>query len=477
MAVQKIKKITPFATNPSKWYLDVVHNGNLIAYGPFKGSVIFKPLAYSIWENIQKILDKNFKKLGVKNVYMPLLIPESSIKKEQEHVKGFAPELATITQVGGKILKEKLHIRPTSETVFTQLFAEQLSSYQDLPLLYNQWVNVLRWEKNTTPFLRTSEFLWQEGHTCHFSREEAWEFAKNLAFLYKKFLEEYLAIPTYFGAKTERERFSGAEVTFTLEAMMRDGKALQSATSHVLGQNFSKAFDITFKDKNNQRLHPFQTSWGLSTRVIGGMIMCHGDDRGIVIPPKIAQKKVDVVTINPKQELRIKQKALQILSILNNSKIWAEIDDSAKNIGFKAAKSEISGTPLRIEIGKQEIEEQVVTLIRRDTLEKKVVSISELIPETNQLLEDIQKNLLDKAQERLEKNTVHVENFEEFQQKIREGKFVSCYFLGTAEDEAKIQEKTGATARVILDETNHKAQKCIWSREITQRIVIFARAY
>lgn len=475
--MRKIKKITPFATNPSKWYLDVVHNGNLIAYGPFKGSIIFKPLAYSIWENIQKILDKSFKKLGVKNVYMPLLIPESSIKKEQEHVKGFAPELATITQVGGKILQEKLHIRPTSETIFSQLFAEQLSSYQDLPLLFNQWANVLRWEKNTTPFLRTSEFLWQEGHTCHFSRQEALEFAKNIAFLYKTFLEEYLAIPTYFGVKTERERFSGAEVTFTLEAMMRDGKALQSATSHMLGQNFTKAFDVTFKDKNNQRIHPFQTSWGLSTRVIGGLIMCHGDDRGIIIPPKIAQKKIDVVTINPKQEPKIKQRALQILSMLNSYEIIAAIDDSDKNIGFKAAKSEISGTPLRVEIGEREIKEQVVSLIRRDTLEKKVVTLNELIPNVSKLLDEIQKNLLLKAQELLEKNTVYVEDFEEFKKKIKEGKFVSCYFLGGTKEEEKIQEETGATARVVLDENSTNTKKCVWSGKETKRIVIFARAY
>ncbi|AXE60963.1 proline--tRNA ligase [[Mycoplasma] phocae] len=477
--MKKLEKITPQNEDFARWYTDVIKNGDLMAYGASKGSIIFKPLSFGIWDNIRLILDREFKKAGVQNVNLPLLIPESLLAKEKEHLEGFNPELATVTEVGGKKLSEKYYIRPTSETLFGDFFKNEINSYNDLPLIYNQWVNVLRWEKTTNPFLRTREFLWQEGHTMHSDPKEAKTLTLKMLKIYKKFVNDYLAIPVIDGEKTEHEKFSGADFTYTIEAMMKDGKALQAGTSHYLGQNFSMPFDITFKNKDNKLEYAYGTSWGVSTRLIGALIMTHGDDRGIIIPPKIAPIQVDILELFVNKEPKVHNLAVSIEKTLNKIGITTKIDDSDKGAGFKASNSEIHGTPIRIEIGPRDLAENRILLVRRDTLEKFHVSVDDIKETVKEMLEEIQNNLYKQAEERLIKNLVEVNNFEDFKTAISKGHWVIANFAGNGEDEVKIKELTGASTRCMPFKLPIKLKddKCFFSNKKTKKCVIFAKAY
>ncbi|AWX69398.1 proline--tRNA ligase [[Mycoplasma] anseris] len=477
--MKKLDKITPQNEDFARWYTDVIKNGDLMAYGASKGSIIFKPLSFGIWDNIRLALDKKFKTKNVQNVYLPLLIPESLLQKEKDHLEGFNPELATITEVGGKKLNEKFYIRPTSETLFGDFFKNEIESHNDLPLIYNQWVNVLRWEKTTNPFLRTREFLWQEGHTMHANSLEAITLTKEMLKVYEDFLKEYLALPVLSGQKTEHEKFSGAEFTLTVEAMMKDKKALQAGTSHYLGQNFTKPFNISFKNKDNQQEFAYGTSWGVSTRLLGALIMTHGDDRGIIIPPKIAPTQIDFIELFANKNESIHLKAKELVNQLLENDLLVKLDDSDKGPGFKAANSEIHGTPLRIELGPKDLENNNVVLIRRDTLERKVVAIDDIVKEAKNLLNDIQENLYNKAKERLNSNFVEVSTYEEFKEVIASGKWVLAPFDGDGEIEKIIKEETGATTRCIPFQLpiEIKNDKCFYTKKKTNRFVAFAKAY
>lgn len=471
-----LNNITPMEENFAKWYQDVVVKGNLIAYSDVKGLMIFKPIAYGIWENIQKELNNLFAAEQIRNVYLPSLIPLAAIEKEQKHIAGFAPELATVTKVGTKKLEQELVLRPTSEVLFGPLFASEINSYNDLPLIYNQWASVIRWEKTTNPFLRNREFLWQEGHTAHANDKEAQTWALKMIKLYQNFVQKYLAMPTISGQKTEREKFSGAVNTYTIEAMMKDGKALQAGTSHFLGTNFAKPFNIMFKNKNNEREYVKQTSWGVSTRLIGGLIMTHGDNRGIIIPPRIAPYQIDILDLMGHKEPGVRQKAKQIGQKLAQE-FRIRYDFSNKSLGQKAAQSEIEGTPLRIEIGKRDLATDQVLLVRRDTLTKTLVKVADLTAQVKIALTEIQANLLQKATEHLETNIVEVKTYEEFKKEIKKGKFVLVPFTGSEKDEAKIQTETLATARCILLNHQKPSSPCVITNESTNNYVIFARAY
>ncbi|WP_412031567.1 proline--tRNA ligase [Metamycoplasma buccale] len=476
--MKQLEKITPQKEDFAKWYTDVIKNGDLMAYGATKGSIIFKPLSFGIWDNIRYNMDKEFKKNNIKNVYLPLLIPESLLQKEKDHLAGFNPELATVTEVGGKKLSEKYFIRPTSEVLFADLFKNEIESHNDLPILYNQWVNVLRWEKTTNPFLRTREFLWQEGHTMHANSLEAKDLTYSMLNVYKNFVEAYLAIPVLSGNKTEHEKFSGADFTLTIEAMMKDGKALQSGTSHYLGQNFTKAFGITFKNKNNEEEFAYGISFGISTRLLGALIMTHGDDRGIIIPPKIAPIQIDILEILANKDKHVHEVALEIFNKLSK-KFSVSLDSSEKMPGFKAANSEIHGTPLRIEIGPKDTLKQQVILVRRDTLEKIICPLSSLEKTVKKLLIEIQNYLYLTAKDRLLNNFIEVTNYEEFKNAIQNGKWVIAPFEGTEEDEVKIKEETGASTRCIPFKSpiTIKSKNCFYTGKKSNRIVVFARAY
>ncbi|VEU70611.1 proline--tRNA ligase [Mycoplasmopsis glycophila] len=478
---KELDKITPLEKDFAKWYTDVVKNGNLIAYGPTKGTLIFKPNSYGIWELIQENLNKIFKSKGVQNVYLPLLIPESLFALEKEHVEGFNPELATVTHVGDRELHEKLYIRPTSEVLFADFFKNSINSYNDLPLLYNQWANVLRWEKTTNPFLRSREFLWQEGHTAHSDPLEARKFTRTMINTYAKFLKNYLAIPTIVGKKTPHEKFAGACSTYTIEAMMKDGKALQSGTSHYFAQNFSKAYNITFKNKNNEEEFVYQTSWGVTTRLIGALIMTHGDNRGIIIPPKVAPVQIDILELFAKKSPIVSEVAQQLKLELSR-KFRVRLDNTDKNPGYKAANSEIQGVPLRIEVGPRDLEQGMVTLVRRDDVENKIlVKVEEVKNIVAKTLDDIHNSLYNAAEKRLEERTVFVYNYEDFKKEIAEQKFVIAPFCCSDFAEEKIKEETGATARCI-PKTLDKPLKNIdclipTCQNKTNRYVVFAKAY
>lgn len=476
--MKKIEKITLQKEDFASWYTDVIKNGDLMSYGSSKGSIIFKPLSFAIWENIRNTLDKMFKTKNVKNVYLPLLIPESLLQKEKEHVQGFNPELATITEVGGKKLSEKFYVRPTSETLFGEFFKNELNLYNELPLIFNQWANVVRWEKTTNPFLRTREFLWQEGHTIHKTEEEARKLTLEILDIYKNFLKEYLAIPIVEGQKTEHEKFSGAVDTYTIEAMMKDGKALQAGTSHYLGQNFTKAFNVTYKNEENKLVNPYGTSWGTTTRLIGALIMTHGDDHGIIIPPKIAPLQIDILELFSKKDSLVSKISNDIYNVLTKE-FRVSIDKSDKNPGFKAANSEIHGTPLRIEIGPNDVKNNQVIFVRRDTLEKITIKIENVFFEAQKILEEIQNNLYNNALTRLNNNFSIASNYNEFKKLISEGKWVITLFAGTDQDEVKIKEETGASTRCYPFKTpiNISTDKCFYTNKKTKRIVIFAKAY
>lgn len=473
------KKITPRSEDYSQWYLDVIAAADLADYGPVKGTMVIKPYGYAIWEATQKYLDEKFKATGVQNAYFPMLIPEKLLKREENHVEGFAPEVAVVTHAGGKKLDEPLVVRPTSETIMYEVFSTWIRSYRDLPLLINQWANVIRWEMRTRLFLRTTEFLWQEGHTVHETHDQADERAREMLNIYKDFAENYMAIPVILGTKTESEKFAGALRTYCVEAMMQDGKALQFATSHNLGQNFAKVFNVKFLDRENSEQFGWQTSWGLSTRTIGGLIMTHSDDKGLVLPPKMASIQVVITTITPNEEVKktVSEKAQELAQILRNSFIKTHIDDRDLRPGEKYFEWEKKGVPIRIELGPKDIANNSAVLVRRDLGTKNQVDLSNLEKEVSAMLEDIQVTLYKKALAYRKENTVQVDNWENFVKEIKSGKFVEAHWDGKADTEAKIKEETGATIRCIPFDQKKEVGECVYSKKPSQGRVVFALSY
>ncbi len=474
------ERITPLETDFAKWYTDVVKQSELMTYGPVKGTIIFEPSGFAIWDNIKNVLDDKFKKLGVNNVYFPLFIPKKYLEKEKDHIEGFSPEVATITKVGETQLEEEIVVRPTSEVLFCNYFADKINSYKDLPILYNQWANVVRWEKTTRPFLRTSEFLWQEGHTVHTNAIEARQMARRMIKVYSKFLRDYLAIPTLMGKKTPLERFAGAKTTYTIEALMKDGKALQSGTSHYLGQNFSHAFNIKFQNQDNKLEFAYQTSWGVSTRLIGALIMCHSDNYGLVIPPKIAPIKIVIMTIFADRNPQVNEVAKLLYKKLHR-RFATIIDDSNKGPGYKAAANEIKGMPIRIEVGPRDLENNEVTIVRRDTLAKTKIKIEEVNDAIKPLLIDIQNSMLEKATKHLNDRIVTVENYDQFKENIKNNNIVLAPFWCNSAAELKIKNETTATTRCIpMGEVSKPkpGTRCFYNpNKIANKMVYFAKAY
>jgi len=470
--------ITSRADNFSQWYLDIIKSADLAEYGPSKGSMVIKPHGYAIWELIKNELDKRIKKTGISNAYFPLLIPEKLLRKEQEHIEGFSPEIVAATYAGGKRLKEALIVRPTSETIIYKIISGWIRSYKDLPVLINQWANVVRWEMRPRLFLRTTEFLWQEGHTAHATNLEAKNRALKMLKVYQDFAKEILAIPTIAGVKTASERFAGAKETYTLEAMMQDGKALQLATSHDLGQNFSKPFGIKFIDEEGKLNYCYQTSWGMSTRVIGALIMAHSDDVGLILPPQIAPVQVVVVPIWPKEKDRkiVVKKAVNVYKRVRRI-FRVELDASEQHAGQKFYEWERKGVPIRIEIGPKEVEQDKVLIVRRDTRTKRLVKIEILEEEIKRELIRMQNDLYEKALQFRNKRTVEVNNWVQFKKEIKKNNFVIAYFKEDKEIEQKIKIETGATARCIILEQKGRICKCMYSGKPTKTRVLFARAY
>jgi len=472
---QFVKEVADINENFAQWYTDVVLKTELVDYGPVKGTMVIRPYGYAIWENIQKDMDARFKATGSKNAYFPLLIPMSFFTKEAEHVEGFAPEVAVVTHAGGAKLEEPLAIRPTSETVIGTMYSKWIQSYRDLPVIMNQWCNVMRWEKTTRPFLRTSEFLWQEGHTVHATEEEAMEETIKMLNVYRDFMEETLAMPVFCGRKTEKEKFAGAVATFGLEAMMLDGKSLQSGTSHYLGQNFSKAFDIKFLDKDGVQKYGYTTSWGTSTRMIGAVIMSHGDQRGLVLPPKVAPIQVIIVPIAVHKGGVI-EKAKELETALLSAGIRAQTDTRDMSPGWKFNEWEMKGVPVRIEIGPRDIENNQVMIMRRDTLEKQALSIDGLANALTELLDTVQKDMLVKARARRDAKIVEADSLEGILAGVEGKNFVKAGWCGCRECEDKVKETAQATARVMCDEEG-VPEKCAICGKPAKHKVIFARAY
>ncbi|MDD7701474.1 MAG: proline--tRNA ligase [Lachnospiraceae bacterium] len=470
-----VEQITDMDQDFTQWYTDVCTKADLIAYSHIKGFMVIKPYGYAIWENIQALLDKRFKATGVENVYMPLLIPESLLAKEGELVNGFAPEVAWVTAGGTEPLTERLAIRPTSETVFSDFYKDDVHSYRDLPRLYNQWCSVVRWEKETRPFLRSREFLWQEGHTIHATKEEAEERTQQMLNIYADFMAEDMAIPTIKGQKTEKEKFAGAEATYTVEAMMHDGRALQSGTSHFFGQKFSEAYDITFTDKDNQLKYVWQTSWGVTTRMIGAMIMVHGDNRGLCLPPHIAPTQVMIIPIQQKKD-GVLDKAYELRDRLSSFKV--KVDDSDKTPGYKYAEQEMRGIPLRLEVGPRDIENKVCVLVRRDTLEKIEVSMDEIETKVAELLDTMQKDMLEKARAHMAAETTEAKTAAEFKAHFEKGNgFVEAMWCGDRACEDKIKEELGVTSRCMPFEQKEISGTCVCCGKPAHKMVIWAKAY
>ena len=473
-----MKNLTPMSEDFNQWYTDIIQEAELADYSPVKGTMVIRPYGYAIWENIQEYLDNRFKETGHKNAYFPLFIPKSFIEKEAEHVEGFSPELATVTHAGGKELEEPLIVRPTSETIINHMFSKWISSHRDLPLLINQWANVVRWEMRTRLFLRTSEFLWQEGHTAHTTKEEANEEAIQMLNIYEEFVQNIAAVSVTKGLKSELEKFAGAEKTYSIEAMMLDKKALQAGTSHELGQNFSKAFEIEYSDENNKLQNPFQTSWGVSTRLIGMIIMAHGDDKGLKLPPNLAPIQVVIVPIIPSKDdkNKVMENVENIKTMLSNYRL--SIDDREEvTPGYKFNEWELKGVPIRIEIGPRDIENNKVILSRRDIdNSKEEVSIEKLESKIDQLLTDIQKNMFDVTKNHMEENTIHVDSKEDLIETLnnKEG-FVTCYWSENKDDELEIKELTSATIRCYP--INNEETKQSINDKNDGKFAIFSKAY
>ena len=469
-----VEQIADIEKDFPQWYTDVVIKTGLVDYGPVKGTMVIRPYGYAIWENIQSELDKRFKATGHKNAYFPLLIPMSFFTKEAEHVEGFAPEVAVVTHAGGEELAEPLAIRPTSETIFGSMYSKWIQSYRDLPVLINQWANVMRWEKTTRPFLRTSEFLWQEGHTAHSSEEEATEETLKMLGVYKEFAENCLAIPVITGRKTEKEKFAGAVATFGMEAMMKDGKSLQAGTSHYLGQNFAKAFDIKYLDKDGVQKYVYTSSWGVSTRLIGALIMAHGDGRGLVIPPVVAPVQVVIVPIAVKKA-GVLEKCAEVKAALEKAGVRVVLDDTDNSPGWKFNEWEMKGVPLRIELGPRDIEAGKALIFRRDTLGKTEYSLDGIEQSVKELLDTVQKEMLESARARRDGRIVYADDMQGILDGVEKGNFVKAGWCGCRQCEDKIKAETAATARVYAE--GESAEKCAVCGKKAEHTVIFARAY
>ncbi len=473
---RKVEEITPRDVDFAKWYTDVVKKTDLVDYSSVKGCMIIRPYGYAIWENIQNILNRKFKETGHSNVYMPLFIPESLLNKEKEHVEGFAPEVAWVTHGGSEKLTERLCVRPTSETLFCEHYANVIRSYRDLPKLYNQWCSVVRWEKTTRPFLRSREFLWQEGHTMHATAEDAERETLQMLDVYADFCENSLAIPVVKGRKTDKEKFAGANATYTIEALMHDGKALQSGTSHNFGDSFAKAFDVNFLDKDNTLKPCHQTSWGMSTRIIGGIIMTHGDDNGLVLPPAVAPVQVIVVPIAQHKE-GVADKALEVKNKISEF-VRADIDLSDNSPGWKFAEYEMRGVPLRLELGPKDIENGQCVLVRRDTAEKVTVSLDALEETIPELLVDITKTLYTRALERRESMTYDAHSLEELCD-IAQNKpgFIRAMWCGDLECEEKLKEVADVTSRCIPFDGEPIADTCVCCGKKADKLLYWGKAY
>lgn len=475
-----VTEITPQNEDFSRWYLDVIKKADLMDYSPVRGCIVFKPEGYELWEACQRGLDQRFKATGHRNAYFPLFIPESFFEKEKEHIEGFNPELPWVTEAGGEKLEERLAIRPTSETMVGHMYAQWIHSYRDLPLLLNQWSNVVRWEKRTLPFLRTSEFLWQEGHTAHSTSEEAVDETMKILDLYTDFVETELAIPVYRGQKTPSEKFAGAVDTFSIEAMMKDGKAVQAGTSHYLGQNFAKGFDIKFLDKDNVLKHVYTTSWGVSTRLLGALIMVHGDDRGLALPPKVAATQVIIIPIGPQKERdRVVEHATGILNTLQSAGLRVRMDAREDlSPGWKFNEYEMRGVPVRLEVGPRDIDNGQVILVRRDTSEKTPVPQDSLVEALPKLLDDIQANMYEKAKVFRDSHSYTANTLSELSEIIREKRgFVLGGWCGDDECEKAVKDECSATSRNIPFNPPAHMENCITCGKPAKHSVWFARAY
>ena len=471
-----VEDITSMEVDFAKWYTDIVKKAELCDYSSVKGCMIIRPYGYAIWENIQHILDAEFKKTGHQNVAMPLFIPESLLQKEKDHVEGFAPEVAWVTYGGSEELEERLCVRPTSETLFCDHYKNIIKSYRDLPKLYNQWCSVVRWEKTTRPFLRTREFLWQEGHTMHETAQDAIEETERILNIYADFCEKDLAMPVVRGKKTDSEKFAGAESTYTIEAMMHDGKSLQAGTSHYFGQNFAKAFEIEFQNRENKPQTPHQTSWGVSTRLIGGIIMTHGDDNGLVLPPAIAPIQVIVIPVAQHKEGVI-EKAQEVKERLSKQ-FRTDIDISDNSPGWKFAQYEMKGVPLRLEIGPKDIEKNQCVLVRRDNREKTFVSLDELESKVTELLQAVHDGMYQKALENRERRTYVARTLDEMIQTANEHNgFIKAMWCGEAECEEKLKEVAGVSSRCIPFDQEHLSDTCVCCGKPAKAMVIWGKAY
>ena len=491
---KELKQLTKRAENYSQWYNDLVVKTDLAEQSPVRGCMVIKPYGYAIWEKMQAELDKEFKKTGVQNAYFPMLIPKSFLSKEAEHVKGFAKECAVVTHYrlkasedGNSVvvdpaakLDEELIIRPTSETIIWNTYRGWIHSWRDLPIMCNQWCNVMRWEMRTRPFLRTSEFLWQEGHTAHATKEEAEQEAQTMLKVYADFAEKWMAVPVLQGVKSETERFAGALDTYTIEAMMQDGKALQSGTSHFLGQNFAKSFDVQFLNIENKPDYVWATSWGVSTRLMGALIMVHSDDNGLVLPPKLAPIQVVIVPIYKGDEQRkaISDKLQPVITKMQELGISVKFDDSDnKRPGFKFADYELKGVPVRLVMGGRDLENNTIEIMRRDTLEKENVSFDGIVERVQTLLDDIQRNLFEKARAYRDAHIFECDNYDEFKERVKDGGFFLCHWDGTAETEAKIKEDTQATIRCVPFDYEQTEGIDMVSGKPSKHRVIIARSY
>ncbi|MBO7339372.1 MAG: proline--tRNA ligase [Lachnospiraceae bacterium] len=471
-----VEAITSMEEDFAQWYTDVVKKAELIDYTSVKGCMVIKPAGYAIWELIQRQLDDRFKATGVENVYLPMFIPESLLQKEKDHVEGFAPEVAWVTHGGLQPLQERMCVRPTSETLFCDFYKNCIQSYRDLPKVYNQWCSVVRWEKETRPFLRSREFLWQEGHTAHASFEDAQARTIQMLNLYAQFCEEVLAIPVIKGQKTEKEKFAGAEATYTIEALMHDGKALQSGTSHNFGDGFAKAFGIQFTDKDNTLKYVNQTSWGMTTRLIGALIMVHGDNEGLVLPPKVAPIQVCIIPIAQKKE-GVMEKATELKELLSKN-FRVKLDDTDKTPGFKFAEAEMRGYPIRVEIGPKDIEAGKCVICRRDTREKIEVALTDLEAKVSELMETIQKEMLERARKHRDAHTYVATNMDEFVKLFTEKSgFVKAMWCGDRACEDQIKERLSVTSRCMPFEQENLADTCVCCGKPAKKMVYWGRAY
>ena len=479
MAQEKklVEAITSMEEDFAQWYTDVVKKAELVDYTSVKGCMAIKPAGYAIWENIQHELDRRFKETGVENVYMPMFIPESLLQKEKDHVEGFAPEVAWVTHGGLEPLQERLCVRPTSETLFCDFYARNIQSHRDLPKVYNQWCSVVRWEKTTRPFLRSREFLWQEGHTAHATAEEAEERTIQMLNVYADFCEEVLAIPVIKGRKTDKEKFAGAEATYTIESLMHDGKALQSGTSHNFGDGFARAFGIQYTDKDNTLKYVHQTSWGMTTRMIGAIIMVHGDNSGLVLPPRIAPVQAMIIPIQQKKE-GVLAKAQELLETLKEAGIRARLDDSDKSPGWKFSEQEMRGIPVRIECGPKDIENGQAVIVRRDTREKITVKFEDLAEKVKEMMDVIHHDMLERARAHRDAHTYEVTDYEEFKKTIEEKPgFVKAMWCGCQECEDKIKEETQATSRCIPFKKEQLSDRCVCCGKPAKKMVYWGKAY